>query len=133
MTVTLNRIYLSHATLGVWSYPDNPDLYSVERPWQDNQPFISCIPEGTYLMQRRNSPRFGPDMWEIAHVEGRSHILIHVANYADNVQGCIGLGMSMMNHLEGVGSSKKAIEKFYDWSKDADFLEITITSGIKAL
>jgi hypothetical protein len=129
--IDLNRIYLENATIGVWTY-GGEQLFSIERPWRNNRPNESCIPEMQYIMERRDSPRFGPNMWQVADVPGRTHILVHVANYPSNVLGCIGLGLSVLGDLGGVGSSRAAIKRFYDWSDGVEELKLTIRSGINA-
>ena len=67
---------------------------TLERPWLDNQPFKSCIPEGEYVCQRVDSPKFG-DTFEITNVSGRTHILFHSANHVHQLQGCIALGQNI--------------------------------------
>ncbi len=67
-------------------------LWTVERPWQDNQPWISCIPLGSYPLRWVDSPRFGGS-WEVAEVPGRTHILLHAANKPGDLAGCVGVGM----------------------------------------
>jgi len=94
-------------TLGV--YPDTDTsveptlrLQTVEQPWRDNKPYQSCIPAGEYWLVPYDSPRHG-QTWAIVggnvgfpetdpHIL-RSECLFHVANWADQVQGCIGPGM----------------------------------------
>jgi hypothetical protein len=112
-----NNRTLGRATLGDLSW------WTIERPWLDNAPSVSCIPVGEYTMVRVNSPRFGPDTWEVADVPGRTHILIHTANYAQHdVEGCIGFGRGLFANLEGVTNSANAVAEFY-----------RITSGIKTM
>lgn len=116
-------------TIGRLTYNDE-HFYTVERPWLDNQQNISCIPTGFYQLIRVDSPRFGPGTWEVAAVTGRSHILIHVANTAADVIGCIGLGMGLFPQLQGVSSSKAAIENFYLMTAGLDKEEIIIRDGV---
>jgi len=116
-------------TLGRLEYAGQ-EFFTVERPWLNNRPNISCIPDGTYKMVRVDSPRFGEDMWEIADVPDRTHILIHVANNPSNVQGCIGFGRSVFPTLKGVGNSRVAIEQFYHLSAGSHEEEITITTEV---
>ena len=104
-------------------------FYTVERPWLDNTPNVSCIPDGTYIVGRTNSPRFGENMWEVLDVPGRTHILIHVANYPHNVKGCIGFGTGVFGDLSGVTSSGNAIERFYRETDNLDELELIVTTG----
>lgn len=91
----------------------NHSWWTIERPWLDNRPNVSCIPVGEYEMVRVDSPKFGPDTWEVADVPGRSHILFHVANYAHDIEGCIGLGRGIFAHLDGITNSANAMGEFY--------------------
>lgn len=104
-------------------------FWSVEKPWKNNEPFVSCIPAGSYKMARRDSPKFGPGTWEILDVPGRSHILIHVGNTANDVVGCISLGTSLFTSCEGVQNSRKAIKEFDALTQNYEELEIVITEG----
>ena len=73
--------------------------YTVERPWLDNQPFKSCIPEGEYeiLLGRyhRGDGGRGYDAYELQDVPGRSLIKIHRANNMDQLLGCIAPGTTL--------------------------------------
>ena len=71
--------YHPKGTLGVIEV-DGEKFYTVERPWLNNKPNVSCIPTGTYDMGWRDSPRFG-ETWHVKDVEDRTYILIHVANF----------------------------------------------------
>lgn len=74
-------------------------IHTLELPWRNNQPNISCIPRGTYEMRMRVSPKY-KECYEITGVEGRSHILLHHGNFAadrslglrTNSAGCVLLG-----------------------------------------
>lgn len=119
---------LADKTLGRIRY-NGRELYTIEREWLGNEVNVSCIPEGPYKLKRVNSPRFGSNMWEVAEVPDRTHILIHVANYAHDVIGCIGLGLTVFGNLGGVGSSRKAIKRFYDDTQAYDTMNLTIRTG----
>ena len=116
-------------TIGRLTYNDE-HFFTVERPWLDNKQNISCIPTGFYELVRVDSPKFGPDTWEVANVTGRSSILIHVANTPADVIGCIGLGMGLFPQLQGVSSSKAAIENFYLMTAGLEKEEIIIRDGV---
>lgn len=66
---------------------------TLELPWRNNQVMISCIPKGVYKVVPRNSPKYG-DHLHILDVPGRTLILIHQANYVDQLLGCIAVGES---------------------------------------
>lgn len=117
-------------TIGRLTY-NGEHFYTVERPWLDNRQNISCIPTGYYKLVRVNSPKFGPNTWEVANVNGRTHILIHAGNTSPaDVIGCIALGMGLFAQLQGVSSSKAAIENFYLMTAGKTEEEIIIRDGI---
>ncbi len=55
--------------------------HTAEPPWRDNQPGISCIPPGVYLVEPWNSRRF-PRTFHIRNVVERVAILTHTGNLA---------------------------------------------------
>jgi len=86
------------------------ELWTVERPWLDNQARISCIPEGTYGLVPSRFYRGGYDAPEIRPVAGRSRILIHVGNTMDDVEVCVavGLGLGVVRGQWAVTASQQA-------------------------
>ncbi|UCC71270.1 MAG: hypothetical protein JSV86_12860 [Gemmatimonadota bacterium] len=94
---------------------------TVERPWMDNRPNISCIPPGVYKV----SPTMFRGLYKTLEVEGvpgRSLIKIHKANVPDDLRGCIGLGTSW-GWLRGslaVNASASAFNAFWSvWTKES--------------
>ena len=63
-------------------------LKTLELPWKDNKPGISCIPTGEYLAKVHAAPKFEWCLW-LQNVPGRSEILIHSGNYTSQILGCI--------------------------------------------
>ena len=112
---------------------------TIERPYIDNKRNISSIPTGQYEMARfsdlhgrRSSkkvyvPGYNNDVWEVVDVPGRSYILIHVANWARNVQGCIGLGMGVFGSRDGISRSTDAVKEFYRATSDLKTMSISIS------
>lgn len=132
MDVILKRFcYHPQGTLGLIDL-GGKRFYTVERPWLDNKPYVSCIPTGAYMMQRRQSPRFG-ETWHVTGVEDRTHILIHVANFPSDIQGCIGLGTSLMNDRIAVSNSRAAIADFDELTKDLDWRLVISNAPFAAL
>ena len=97
-------------------------LFSGELPWRENQPSISCIPEGTYRVLWTLSPRFKLFMYLVNAVENRSGIRKHPANlmgdaslgYKSHLNGCIALG-ERLGWIEGqkaVLLSAPAVRRF---------------------
>lgn len=111
------------------------DFFSLELPWKDNQPEISCIPEDTYLCGIVKSPRFGK-VYQIFGVPNRGHVLIHSGNYAgdvsqglkSHVKGCVVLGLNVgtLDRQPAVLMSKTALRRFMESVEYKPFkLEVT--------
>lgn len=70
----------------------------LEEIWKNNQPFISCIPTGTYRLKRATHRIGTPDpdddypCWQLVDVPDRSAINMHILNTIKGTEGCIGMG-----------------------------------------
>lgn len=64
---------------------------TLELPNLNNERRVSCIPEGRYKVNKHVSPKFGA-CFHIKDVPNRAEILIHKANFRDDLLGCIGVG-----------------------------------------
>lgn len=107
---------------------DGAVLYTVERPWLNNAPSVSCIPEGTYKCKPRRYFRGGYDAAEVTGVPNRSYILFHKGNTMMDSAGCI-LVCSSLGCLNGLWAglgSKQAFAVFMDEYGGKEF-ELTIT------
>jgi hypothetical protein len=133
MNLTLHReSQHDDCTLGILSV-GALRLCTIERPWVPSATNSggakggSCVPPGVYKLVRHDSPKH-PKTWalvnhdlDVVHYEGddrdpdedRATCLIHVANYAHQVEGCIGVGLahSMVNGLYMVASSVRAMDR----------------------
>lgn len=138
MELTLTRNYMGGmGTFGRISHNGKLVCATVERPWLNNEPCVSCIPEGTYQLEQYDSPKFGPCYALVAEELGvtlyppalRTGILIHPANHSDQLQGCIAPGTEygVVNGRWAVISSRSAFNKLMDLLEHEDPL-ITITS-----
>ena len=120
MHVKIQRIQKdNHQSLGrLTIYDDNDfpfwECRTLELPDRDNQLRISCIPEGTYEVTRRNSAKYGSH-FHILDVPDRSLILIHNANYARQLLGCIAVGLS---HTDIDGDGHKDVTRSKQTLKD---------------
>ena len=92
-------------------------LQTLENPWLNNEPYISCIPSAIYECQRINSPRFG-NTFEVIDVPERTHILFHWGNYEKDTLGCILLGLSRAPGM--ITSSRKAFGEFMKYTSHVD-------------
>lgn len=78
-------------TPGLCTVDGEPFGVSLERPWMENRRRVSCIPDGTYALGIRMSPKFRRSMLAVLDVPGRAGILIHGANHWSDLEGCIAI------------------------------------------
>jgi hypothetical protein len=132
MELVLFRTYLTEGTNGTLYANNSFQCYTIELPWVDNLPRMSCIPEGRYELKKRYSPRF-KDHLLVKGVPGRSLVLLHPANDAlKELKGCI----APVSSLDGAGkgsASRKACKKLLQLvyealDKETVYLTIQSTS-----
>lgn len=95
---------------GVFIYQYRPFAVSGELPWHENKSDISCIPEGCYTCEMKQSASKGY-VPHIIDVIGRDNILIHVGNIPkQDSLGCILIGEAFekLDGFQAITSSKKA-------------------------
>lgn len=110
MELELIRTYRTNGCNGKLYTNGSLLCYTIELPWRNNQPQISCIPEGRYELIKRYSLRLGHHL-QIEQVPGRDLILIHSANDAlKELKGCIAPVSSLTGEGKGV-ASRAALEK----------------------
>lgn len=108
MELVVFRTYQPDGTNGELYLDQQLQCYTIELPWKDNQPQVSCIPEGRYELKKRYSPRFGQHLW-VMGVAGRALILIHPANDAlKELRGCI----APVSYLSGPGKGQESKKAF---------------------
>jgi hypothetical protein len=119
---TLQRFSQDKVTFGKLHLEgiDHPDIYTIELPWKDNYPNISCIPAGLYSCIPHESEKY-PNTYEVTFVPGRTAILIHSGNFACEVnlsnahynsdtRGCIIVGFGIQEETPMVTRSKAALK-----------------------
>ena len=107
--------------------------YTVEKPWKDNLPRVSCIPEDTYTANLYESPTKGRGIvWQLNDVPDRSYIQIHRGNTEDDVVGCIavGKGLGYINSKWAVTDSRQAFMELMDATEMFEQITITISHYI---
>ena len=112
MELLLLRTYSTNGTNGEIFLNDTPVTicFTIELPWLNNKPRVSCIPEGKYGIVPRNSTKFG-DHFLLKNVPERSLILIHPANDAvRELKGCIAPVTQITGDGKG-SSSRLALQK----------------------
>lgn len=120
--------YTPFGTFGRLSVPEF-QCFTVERPWLNNVPRESCIPEGDYEMVLGRFNRGGYPAYELIGVPGRSLIKIHRGNTMDDVLGCIALGRSLgwVANKWAVISSRVAFGQFMGIMSGTEKTTIRIT------
>ena len=127
MTLLLNRFKSTdQGTQGVLIGPGFM-FCTLELPWRDNAPNLSCIPPGDYqteLIKARRSIAGRQWLYFVKNVQGRSGILIHAGNFAGDPQkglkrnswGCplLGLSHGVIDGQAAVLNSRLAVAKFHE-------------------
>lgn len=104
MKLELVRTYLPGGTNGILRLDGLALCHTIELPWKENKPGISCIPEGEYQLVRRYSKKFGGHLL-VKGVVNRSLILVHPANNAmKELKGCI----APVSTLTGAGKGTQS-------------------------
>lgn len=91
---------------------DGFSCYTIELPWRDNAPQISCIPKGEYHVVWSKSPRMRKWTYEILNVAGRGGIRMHSGNYAgDRSRGYLSssLGCPILGKTVGKLQNQTAV------------------------
>jgi hypothetical protein len=114
MGYVINRISNTQddGCFGVFSIEGKPFCVTMEETWLDNQKLISCIPAGTYEVEKYSGTKY-QNVWIVKDVPNRSAILIHWGNTEQNTAGCILMGMEYgkFGDKTGIIRSKEAIDK----------------------
>ena len=100
--------------------------YILEPPWKNNEPNVSCIPEGEYPCHWLNSPKYGW-VYGVMEVPGRSHVLIHPGNIPRHTRGCLlpGSGIGQIEGSPAVLNSRDTTYRlFKHLDKEPFLLEI---------
>lgn len=94
----------------------------VERPWRNNKPYESCVPEGDYDWLPHQSPKYGecyvlsaPTLGVTVYSQEnsiRTVCLLHPANKPSQLQGCLapGLDFGFLGGEWAVLSSRNAFK-----------------------
>ena len=113
------RSYLDIATAG---YVDvnGQRLQTLERPWLNNKASKSCVPEGTYIVNRDHTGRW--QYFSIINVPNRTFIEIHPANKVEHLEGCLALGMQRGSDNISIINSEAAINVLLGTQGEESFL-----------
>ena len=124
MLITLKRFSYGEFETEGQLIIGNKIFATIEQPWTPNfngapggKPFESCVPDGMYRLMPFVRPKSSAKVYLLlnedlgvyrfpqdhVHGSGRDLCLIHVANWARQVQGCIAPGMSRLPMVDKKG------------------------------
>ena len=120
----VKRQYKDNCTVGELYFKEQLICFTLEKPWKNNIAFNSCISPGKYALNKYRSNKF-KNAFSLQNLDlgvslnsntQRTHILIHIANTVEEVNGCIALGLGKKVSTYGVAelyltSSKLAFNK----------------------
>lgn len=92
---------------------------TLELPWKDNQPDISCVPVGTYDCKLEYSPVHKKDLYWLQHVKDRGAVEIHIGNFPRDTHGCILLGSAIGADTASIENSTSAFYTFMNFLNGA--------------
>lgn len=133
--VRLLRTYHENGTHGTYVFPGGEEIQCLEPPDKNNEPFVSCIPEGLYSLKKRESPIVKRTTkgkyswgWEITGVKNREFIMVHVGNYVRDTNGCqlTGSARDFLNGAPVVWSSMDAYDAFVELMEKYQITHISI-------
>lgn len=115
------------------------ECWTIEKPWVNNEPFKSCIPEGEYTLVPHKSEKYAKTYALVNQDLGITHqqepsskryaCLFHTANYPDDVEGCIGPGERHIIHDNRlmVTNSRTMVRKLLGHIEQNSIKKILIT------
>lgn len=100
---------------------------TLEPPDKQNQSNKSSIPEGQYICERIDSPRYG-NTFEIKDVPGRTSILFHPGNFVFDTIGCVLLGekIAKLREERAIANSGNTFNKFLEFLEGENKFHLTI-------
>jgi hypothetical protein len=136
MELELIRSYFPNGTNGDLFCDGKHICFTIELPWLDNRPTVSCIPEGKYELEKYFSEHLGNHL-HLKAVAGRSMIMIHAANDAEKeLRGCIAPVSILTAEGKGLRSRlalKKILDLVYPTLEKKERVFLTIASSVPAV
>ena len=136
MELELIRTYFPNGTNDEIYYNGKRVLFTIELPWLNNKPSISCIPEGRYELEKFHSEHLG-DHLHVKAVAGRSLIMVHAANDAkEELKGCIAPVSVLTAEGKGLRSKialKKVVNLTYPELEKGNKVYLTIKSNFNEI
>lgn len=116
-------------TFGTAHFDGEFYCFTKERNWKNNEPCVSCIPEGGYFCNVVEWSEYGRT-FEVEDVPGRSMIRFHNGSYSHDSKGCILIGTNIVydtNYSEYIlTGSKSRFNDFKEFLKNETRFRLTI-------
>lgn len=128
--ITATREYLKYYTRTSYALPNGEQRFFLERPWLDNAIGKSCIPEGTYIIDRDHTGKHRWYKFRNEQTEPRTFIEIHPANKVTQLEGCLAPCFEIKGGDKTSSpiavDSIKAAQELVDWfGEDSWVLKLT--------
>lgn len=142
--LTVNTFFNPNGTVGQIQ-AQGLECWTIERPWLNNEPGVSCVPAGVYQLEWHEPTSVSlPDGWTgtwamVNESLGVSHfptpgvarnvcLFGHIANYPEDVQGCVGFGDNHIIHDSRlmVTSSRATTTRVLEYIRDNNISEVEI-------
>ena len=133
MKITLQRLSSTDQGTRGLLLMDGFWCHTLELPWRDNRPNVSCIPPGEYPLRKVRARRAiggRRDLYLVEDVPGRSGILLHAGNlagdpamgYRRHSWGCplLGRHAGVLDGQRAVLASRPAVRDFMAIADDRD-------------
>jgi len=89
----------------------------------------TVIPAGTWDFYRYCSPHFGYEVFRCDTIPGHEAIELHIANFVEQLEGCVGLGEQIGPRFAKPGKmlmkSLDAFKKFMAFQVGVDKIQVT--------
>ncbi len=122
--------YSLQGTFGRMTFRDF-ECYTVERPWENNEPNVSCIPCGLFELKPTRYNRGGYDTLEII-VPGRTLIKIHIGNTIGDSLGCplVGAWLGYTSDMWAVIDSTRAFGEFEEYVMPSAPAAVSVSNAV---
>lgn len=116
-----------HGTFGVWVINTQVFCLTLEPRDEENKLNISSIPAQQYVCKRYKRKKH-PNTFQIMDVPGRTYVLIHILNFDDQTEACVGLGTEYgwIGDRKCILNSKRAFDAFMKVMEGVDKFILTI-------
>jgi hypothetical protein len=112
---TLTRFHSHWFTHGILIVPGS-SFFTLEQPWLNNQPLISCIPTGVYTCEYVEKTAGHLHDYYIRDVPGRGGIFLCRTNKLSELNGNIGIGKGWNEPAAETINPDKAMAEFHTYT-----------------